>query len=104
MKQMICALVASAAMAASAATYVTVQDCSRGESGMDCQTITYQVRPASPAAAQNEVVLYPIGEAGFAPAPKVHGGWILQSLQSLNKKAASKGFKSVDQFPIVNGQ
>lgn len=93
MKKVIAALVAFVAISASASTYVTVTDCNRGESGTLCEKITYKVRPASPVSADAQIELVPVGEAGFAPAPKVTGGWLLKLLQNLSAKAEKYGFK-----------
>lgn len=45
MKKMIVALIAMTALNASA-TYVTETVCNFGESGTECKTITYKVRPS----------------------------------------------------------
>ncbi|MBC7740618.1 MAG: hypothetical protein H7061_00370 [Bdellovibrionaceae bacterium] len=37
-------IIAMASLTATAATYVTVQDCTGGESGTQCRTVTYKVR------------------------------------------------------------
>lgn len=47
MKKAIIAGLTFATVAASAAQYVTVQVCDRGESGTQCETITYAVRPST---------------------------------------------------------
>ncbi len=44
MKTAIMTIIALATITASATTYVTVQDCTGGESGQQCRTVTYKVR------------------------------------------------------------
>jgi hypothetical protein len=44
MKTMLIALVTMASVAATASQYVTVRVCDRGESGTQCETVTYAVR------------------------------------------------------------
>ncbi len=100
MKKVISALVAFVAISASASTYVTVTDCNQGEGGNQCRKITYKVRPASPASAQAEVELYPIGEGTYGPAPKVTGGFLLRLLQNLGTKQSAADQKAQEQREI----
>lgn len=107
MKNELFVALASFAICASAATFVTVTDCNGGESGTECRQITYKVRPPSPA--QPQVEMYPIGDAQYGPAPKVTGGWLLDALHSLNAKANKHGLQApnpqteIDQYMKAGG-
>jgi hypothetical protein len=105
MKKVILALVTMAAVSTMAASYVTVTDCTGGESGQECRQVTYKVRPSS--APQAEVELVPVGEAHYAPAKPVGSGWLLNLLQNLSRKAASKGLttptEDYDQYLKAGG-
>lgn len=87
MKKLIMAIVALTAMSASA-EYVTVTVCDGGESGTECRTVTYKVRPASPA--QPQVEQCPVGEAGYGPCPTNYG--IPSWLRKLNQHFADHGY------------
>lgn len=67
MKAVIFSLIAAVSISATAAQYVTVTDCTRGESGQECAQVTYKVRPAS--KNQPAEVLCPVGEAAYAKCP-----------------------------------
>ena len=94
MKSVIMTIVAFASLTATAAQYVTVQDCNAGESGQECRTVTYKVRngkmvqPAQhPAGASSE---------GEVQVPSTYGvpAW----LQALNKHFSDKGL-TAPAFP-----
>lgn len=88
MKKIVFALIAAVSISATASQYVTVQVCDGGESGTQCRTVTYKVRPAS--APRVVACTIPAGEAGEQPCPTNYGvpGW----LKSLNKAFADRGF------------
>ncbi len=90
MKNVLFALVASFAINASAAQYVTVTVCDGGESGQQCREVTYKVRP--PSAPVKEECTIPHGEAGTQPCPKKYGvpGW----LKKLNQWAIDHGLEA----------
>lgn len=95
MKKLIFALIASVSISATAATYVTVDVCDGGESGTQCRTVTYKVRPASTPVI--EQCLVPAGEAGYVPCPTKYG--VPSWLQKLNKAFLDAGFTA----PVDNG-
>ena len=93
-------MLSSTAMAGG--SYVTVNVCNGGESGVECRTVTYKVRPATPTSkAQVEDCQVLSGEAGSVPCATAYGvpAW----LKRLNESFARFGGKPVDQFEIVGG-
>jgi hypothetical protein len=87
MKSVIMTIIAMASLTATAATYVTVQDCNGGESGQQCRTVTYKVRNGQMVAPATQ----PQGSSseGTVQTPARYGvpAW----LQALNNAAAKNG-------------
>ena len=88
MKKLFFALLASVAVSASAAQYVTVTVCDGGESGTQCHKVTYKVRP--PSAPVPYECTVPVGEAGYAPCPTHYG--VPHWMKSMNQWFLDHGF------------
>ncbi len=99
MKSVILAIVAMASITATAAQYVTVEVCNRGETGDRCEMVTYKVRPASPATPYVETC--PVGDVSYGPCPTVYG--VPSWLQKLNAYLTSKGFTPVEEDIYAGG-
>lgn len=79
--------------------YVTVEVCDGGESGTVCRTVTYKVRPASPAEPVECRVVR--GEAGDMPCPTKYG--VPRWLKELNQAFIDAGFEPPKQDDMVGG-
>ncbi len=102
MKKLFVALSLILSSTAMAGQYVTVNVCDGGESGVECRTVTYKVRPATATSkAQVEDCKVLGGEAGSVPCASAYGvpAW----LKRLNESFSRFGGKPVDQFEIVGG-
>lgn len=85
MKKLILAAITVASVSASASQYVTVTVCDRGETGQQCETITYKVRESQGVPAQP---YNPSDEAQVqAPAKSGVPAW----LRRLNDAFGNKG-------------
>lgn len=64
---------------------VTVEVCDSGESGTECRTVRYELRPAS--AAVPEICWTTHGEAAVVPCPKTTGVplWLKRLNQAFTK-------------------
>lgn len=97
MKSVILATIVLASLSASAA-YVTVTVCNGGESGQQCNTITYKVRdavPMAPAADQH------LNSEDQVVAPTKYG--VPTWLAKLNQALADAGLTAPVQDGSSNG-
>lgn len=82
---------------------VTVEVCDGGESGVECRTVTYRVRPQSKPEPVKCMVSH--GEAHEVPCPKNYGvpKWIKRLNESFGAGRASTS-TTVDPTDFIGGQ
>lgn len=100
MKKMIVAMIAMVSLSAAAKT-VTVTVCDGGESGQECRTVTYEVRPSTglPPSADDQCG----GDINpCAPAHYGIPGW-LKDLNDMFPGGGSNYDSQVDQYQKAGG-